>query len=238
MLELQLGTLPPDPAHPVIWEHIARALGLQKGAKVEKAQGFSGGLNDGVWNIKDAVQDVVLKLVKYKRGGDADRLISLARKFPGLLQDSALAFATKVLRCCGSDGQPHSDIIVMRRAIGEPLNDIAAHKVALKRVPDMMMILERLGRFLAEFHARYSNLQHGDFQPTNVFYCEASDHFTMIDVADLGPRHEKFESDVDHFVQSIGFLAISYGDQFEQEGVAHFKSGYAVRSRELGSGVA
>jgi len=232
VVELQFGELPPDPARPMVWQRLAKVLGLQTEARVQRLQGFSGGLNEGVWIVSDSLQDIVLKLVRYKRGGDGDRIAALSQNFPEIQCDNSLAFPIKVLRCCGPDGRAHSDIIAMPRAPGQPLNDIAAQKFAMKKVPEMMQIFERLGAFLADFHKRYGNCQHGDFQATNVFYSEATDCFTMIDVADIGPRHQKFATDEEHFVRSIGLLAMAYGEQFELDGVCHFKAGYGASSGE------
>ena len=59
-------------------------------------------------------------------------------------------------------------------------------------------ILTRLGGFLRRFHKRYAAggelLEHGDVQPSNIFFEESSGKFTLIDIGGMGQKTA--ESDV------------------------------------------
>eukprot|EP00747_Dinoflagellata_sp_TGD_P213253 gnl/TRDRNA2_/TRDRNA2_86237_c0_seq1.p1 gnl/TRDRNA2_/TRDRNA2_86237_c0~~gnl/TRDRNA2_/TRDRNA2_86237_c0_seq1.p1 ORF type:complete len:743 (-),score=104.90 gnl/TRDRNA2_/TRDRNA2_86237_c0_seq1:379-2607(-) len=186
MGDLQLGSMPFfDPAAPAQLSQLTTQLGLGKNTKAEKLGGFTGGLNEGVWVLKDAGlgnlvsrfngDDLVLKLVKCQRIApsiptEAENFSKIQSEFPGVASDPSLAFPVKLFSCLGNGGQKRYDLIVMRKVKGTSLAEVIANKWYGNQVPELMQILDRLGFTVAEFHARYCNWQHGDLQPSNVFF--------------------------------------------------------------------
>merc|ERR1740120_568334 len=76
----------------------------------------------------------------------------------------------------------------------------------------------------------YGNAQHGDFQPSNIFWDEESGQLALIDVGGMGIPTT--ESDVDHFSKAMRLPAESYGMQFAADAVRHFQQGYAEGRRQ------
>jgi len=230
--ELQIGAGRFDPSQPQLRSRLLEELGAQQGAKLEALGGFCGGLNEGMWMLNDPPRSLVLKLVKCQRFDsfptEVDKLVKLSREHPSIMDDPALAYPIKVFRCVGPAGQHRYDLIVMRRAPGQPLSDLVAARCHEKKVEDLMRIFEQLGRFLADFHKRYGNMQHGDFQPSNIFYDEVSRRFTMIDVADIGPQDPLSEADVKHFSSGLRLLSGLLGQRYCAEGRRRFEAGYGL----------
>jgi tRNA A-37 threonylcarbamoyl transferase component Bud32 len=156
---------------------------------------------------------------------EAERFAKLSREHPSIANDPAVAFPLKVFRCIGHGGAHSHDLIVMRKVRGQPLGDVIAVKRGTGQLQDVMRILRQLGSFLSRFHRSYNNKQHGDFQPSNVFYDESSGAFAMIDIADLGSTLHS-EGDVSHFCKSLQILSNCYGQQFYIEGKRNFEEGY------------
>jgi len=111
----------------------------------------------------------------------------------------------------------------MRHAAGQSLSAIIGLKWYANQGSEVMRIFEQLGGFLADFHLRYGHKQHGDFQPSNIWYDDTTGSFTLLDVSDIGPQ---IQSDVEHFSDSIRMFSQAYGPQFETEGLQHFMTGY------------
>lgn len=210
---------------------LASKLGLAQNAKVEALKSNGGGLNHGIWTFCDISQVLMLKLVPSQRHHpmvptECEGFLRLAREYPSLLHDQDLAFPLRIFRCQGPSGQKTHDLIVMRKAAGEIFSDIINRRCRNQQVSELMQDFEALGGFLANIHNKYG-LQHGDFQPSNIFFDEASRHFTMIDVADLAPQSTMVqESDVEHFCAGLRLLAKCFGDRLHSEGSWHFKAGY------------
>jgi hypothetical protein len=178
-------------------------------------------LNDGVWTLKGHGQDLILKLVTSSRQ-EGDKVLQLSAHHPDMLNDSLLAFPMQVARCVGADGTHRYDLIVMRRAQGARLGDYIGEKWYGGKSDSVMRLFQKLGSCLRKFHCRYRNSQHGDFQPSNIFYDEASDKFTLIDVADIGSHN----ADKKHFLKSLEILSRAYGAKFLSDASRAFESGY------------
>jgi serine/threonine protein kinase len=220
-----------DPARdPSLKSEILAKLGLPPSSRVEALSGNCGGRNQGVWTIQDSSSHtkLILKLVRSQGqigGSEAEKLRQLAGRYPLIVNDHAVAFPLKIFSCLEPSGSKSHDFIVMKKVAGEPVGDVIGMKWNCGRKAEVMNILRDLGAFLAQFHKRYANSQHCDFQPSNVFYDAASGKFALIDIADIGNQSCR-EGDVKHFVSSLGLLAVAYGDQFYSEGKRHFEEGY------------
>jgi tRNA A-37 threonylcarbamoyl transferase component Bud32 len=158
--------------------------------------------------------------------------MSLVSKYPSVAQDKGLAFPTKIVRC-SVNGESLHDLIVMPKVKGEDFSIFIGEKWYSginSGQPDgkneVFRAMEQLGRQLKEFHIRYGDAQHGDFQPSNVFYDKNANAFTFIDLADMGPQ-VKLENDVQQFKKSVNTFGYTYGAEFEQQSLSCFGRGYA-----------
>jgi len=231
-LELADGVF--DPLQPEITEQLIEKLGVGDGATVQKLPGFQGGLNEGVWTLTEAPcvdgssQDWIMKLVRGKRlvpalPTEAENLDRLASEHPGIGADALLAFPIRTLGCLGPSGKTH-DLIVMRKAPGERLAEVICQKWYAGQPEEIWGVIQSVGAATAEFHARYSNTQHGDLQPSNIFWDQASRQVTFIDVGGMGVPTER--GDVDHFTHAVHLLKQAYGEDFEAKCLRAFQSGY------------
>jgi len=215
---------------------------------------FGGGQNHGLWNLRSpgsagstsAVSsskeagarggqlNFVLKLVKSKRKGssiltEAEGFISLFEKHPAIVDDPHLAFPLKILKFMEPGGmRGEQDLIVMREVTGQRLSDLIAHKHNANQTPQIMQILEEIGSLLREFHTRYGNKQHGDFQPSNIMYDETTRRGVFIDISGMAQETSK-ETDMERFCGSLSLLSGFYGPQFFINGKRHIEKGYARR---------
>mmetsp|Transcript_73689 Transcript_73689/g.239988 ORF Transcript_73689/g.239988 Transcript_73689/m.239988 type:complete len:743 (+) Transcript_73689:159-2387(+) len=230
--EISVGADKFDPAQPQLLQQLKQKLGLPQNATIVTMKGFTGGMNEGVWYAKcPGREDLVLKLVRCKRIAqnvltEAENFAKLQQDLPGLIQDPMLAFPVKILSCNDRAGQKKHDLIVMKKIRGQRFaewigrkwysNPSEKHQVYQK--------FEECGAWLAEFHANYGNSQHGDFQPSNVFYDEDLNTFCFIDIG--GMCIPTTETDVEHFVRSLALLSENYGHEFAVEGRTYFERGY------------
>jgi hypothetical protein len=216
---------------------------------------FGGGQNHGLWNLRSpgsvgstrssvssskeagargAQLNFVLKLVKSKRKGssiltEAEGFISLFEKHPAIVDDPHLAFPLKILKFTEPGGmRGEQDLIVMREVPGQRLSDLIAHKHNANQTAQIMQILEEIGSLLREFHARYGNKQHGDFQPSNIMYDETTRRGVFIDISGMAQETSK-ETDMERFCGSLSLLSGFYGPQFFINGKRHIEKGYARR---------
>lgn len=246
--DLEMGGDSFDPTTPALLSQLIAKLGYASDATIAKKEGFAGGLNEGVWFIRDSQhqkaagedrlvqpRQSVLKLVKCTTSHpsiptEAQNFLEVHRKFPCMREDVALEFPLKLLSCQGLDGDKRYDLIIMNRAPGKLLSDVIAEKLALKaHYPDqgerLMQVFERVGASLRSFHKRYENVQHGDFQPANIFYHEQTGAITLIDLGGMGDPSIK-ESDLDHFAVAIKLLGEYLGEQLVTSAMEHFRQGY------------
>jgi len=231
MEEIVIGSGPFNPTTGSVFSQLVSKMGLGSNCTVEEMTGFKGGLNEGIWFLRDpnSSEELVLKLVRCHRIAagiltEAENLLKLARDFPSIVEDRLVSFPVRLFGCFGSDGAKRHDLIVMRKMAGERLAEVVARKWYKSQVPQLMRILERLGRALAGFHGRYTGCQHGDFQPSNVFYDEDSDEITLIDIGGMGVPTT--ETDIQHFTKSMALMASAYGPELYQDGVRVLEQGY------------
>lgn len=210
-------------------------IGCTQHAEVQEMKGFAGGLNLGVWYVSDPMyeQEFVLKLVRGHRIAsgvptEVENLRRLAVQHPEMLNDEVLSFPFKVFDCISPELK--LDLIVMRKVPGQRLAEIIATKCAFCQMDKLMPIFRRIGQVLAQFHTRYHNLQHGDFQPSNIFVDEGTDDVIFIDVGGIGVP--TVDDDRQHFFKAMRILADNYGPQFEREGRAYFDEGYELGRRQ------
>lgn len=238
--ELRITTQSFDPSNPSVRAQLLGLLGLGPGAVIEEMKGFKGGLNEGVWFASDRARpapggggpgrELVLKLVRGTRIDqnlltEGENLQKIAREHPKATSDPALAFPLRVVAVVGLGGARKHDLIVMRKVRGERLAEVIARKWYRGEVNQIMRLLERLGTCLGEFHTRYSGVQHGDFQPSNIIYDDERDALVMIDVGGMGVP--TMQGDVAHFCKSLRLLAEAYGTGLANDGTRRFEQGYA-----------
>lgn len=222
-----------EPGNSPIREQLVEHLGLQSDCSIEDFQGFRGGLNDGVWFVVQPGLELVLKLVRCYRVcptvlTEAENFMKLSREYPSALSDQRLSFPLKMFSCFGPDGAKRHDLIVMRKVRGERLAEMIARKWYGNQVPSLHRCFERVGASLSEFHARYANLQHGDLQPSNIFYDEESDEPSFIDIGGMGVP--TIDSDLEHMATSMRLLGDCYSHQLVADCLAHFERGYKQAS--------
>jgi len=230
--ELHLGAEPIfDPLRPALRAQLLEKLRIPAAtARVAAMEGFRGGLNEGVWYVSSPGRDeLVLKLVRCKRLAaniptEAENFMKLYREHPTAYRDPTLALPFKIFGCIGRGGMKMHDLIVMQRVRGERLAEWMAKKWYKSQAEEMYQLFERLGASLAEYHARYGGAQHGDFQPSNIFYDETADALYFIDMGGMGVP--TVENDVEHFVKSLMLLSQSYNSSAAIEGEHYFKRGY------------
>jgi len=231
--DLQYDTVDFDPAGLRCKHQLTGKLGLSSNARIETLSGNTGGLNQGMWTMSDSAKTLMLKLVRAQRRHpsmptETEKFMKLARECPNLVHDRDLSFPSKIFRCRGPSGHNTHDLIVMFKAPGQSFTNVINNKCCTRQIPELMEIFEALGSFLANIHNKYG-LRHGDFQPSNVFYDEATRHFTMIDIADFAPpgNFGVQESDVEHFCSGVRLLTRMHGEQIQCEGLHRFKAGYS-----------
>lgn len=241
--ELDIGSGAFDPTQPEMHQTLASMLGYSSDSVIEEMTGFRGGLNEGVWFLCDErqqppVRDLVLKLVKCTRISasiltEAENFVKMFAEYPKIVKDPAVAFPVRIFKCLGPgpERQHRYDLIVMWKVKGERLAELIAHKWYQKQLEPLWQILSRLGQTLAAFHFRYNENQHGDFQPSNVFYDEDTGELALIDIGGMGVQSS--ESDIEHFGKSLKLLADVYGSQILLEGLRAFQAGYdeSIRAR-------
>lgn len=225
-----------DPTRPALKHQISSALGLAQNALVEAKQGHRGGMNEGVWIIRDQSQSYVMKLVKgsnaFGMPTEAEKLIKLRCEHPNIINDASLAFPVKIFWCAAPGVGRRYELIVMQQVPGTLLSELIANMLGVSRGDNLgkvTQVFEHLGRFLADFQMRYGNKQHNDFQPSNIFYDPAIGKFTLIDVSDIGLKTATAEADSDRFTASLSLLSKCYGQNFYHEGKRAFEAGYRAR---------
>lgn len=227
--DLQIGPGNFDPKQPHILSQLVAKLGLSSPA-VEPLQGFIGGRNEGVWILTDRQgarnEQYVLKLVSCHRihhtlPTDTENFLKLSKDHPGLSNDKEIAFPLMLFACQGG-GPRRYDLIVMKSAPGERLCDLLNFMWQAKKMQNMMKILRCVGACLKRFHIHYGNTQHTDMQSANVFWDEATQAVTFIDLGGMGLAAAR--PDNEHFKYSFRMMAEKWGASVE--GCHAFDAGY------------
>jgi len=181
------------------------------------------------------VKDLVLKLVKCSRLGprcltEAENFVKLNNDHPKISKDPLVAFPVRIFKCHGPGPErPHRyDLVVMWKVTGERMAEFIAHKWYAKEFDDLWQVFERVGQTLASFHQRYGDSQHGDFQPSNVFYDQETGDMSLIDIGGMGVPTS--ETDFEHFNKALKLLADVYGSQL-LTGQKSFETGHTAGMR-------
>lgn len=222
-----------DPTQdPYVKAQILSKMGLSQKTLIEKLPPhISGGQNHGVWVLRDTRSNnvLILKLVPstplYGIPSEATRLRNLALQHPFIVSDNSVAFPLKIFKCMGPAGEHSFDFIVMRKVAGEPLTDIITKSDRAGAMPQCMLIFRELGIFLAQFHKRYSNKQHGDFHTSNIYYDASSGSFSLIDIGNLGNKCVK-KRDTEYFLETLSSMWAM--KSCLTEGKRNFEEGYRL----------
>jgi len=226
---LRLGGGPFDPALYHVRSQLLAALGVSQSCSIKASEGFSGGMNAGIWFMDDGRDQFVLKLVKFDptqpaQFVEADSFQKLYKENPELATDESVAFPLKVLKILGSGNSRQHDLIVMRRVQGQSLDKVIFDHKQRSKMPNLKDVFKRVAESLFNLHLRYDGRQHSDAGPQNIFYDEATKQVTFIDIGFMGVKTRK--TDVEHFSGAIERLAeVKYGDEL-LEALHHFELGY------------
>jgi len=225
-----------DPSLEPLKSQLLAKLCRDASTTVTPMGGFCGGMNEGLWWVEnDTTQTLVLKLVRGKRTGaftglpsEVEKFVAVHKAFPSIATDAQLAFPVKMFNCIGPSGHLH-DIIAMPMVEGERLSDWMAMKWYAGQKAPVFTAFEQLGVFLKRFHRDYNMFQHGDFQPSNIFYEEQSGRFALVDIADMAlmSMSQHSESDGAHFVAALKIMSAGYGAEFFEVGKQRFEAAYA-----------
>jgi len=231
--ELQFSGTHFDPTRQPLRSQLLSRLGVSQTSLLEELKGNCGGLNQGVWVVKDNSQKFMLKLVKgvnsFGMPTEGEKFFRILNEHPGISTDQTLSFPVKIIRLVSLGQGKLYELIVMRKAPGALLSEHIATMRSENRVQQLLQIFEQCGQFLAEFHACYDNKQHNDFQPSNIFYDPVTSRFTLIDLADMGPKIH--EADVERFANALSILSNCYGQQFYIDAKRYFEAGYSRARR-------
>jgi len=229
--DLQIGTGKFDPRQPNVLSQLVAKLGITGTPAVEQLKGFTGGQNEGIWIITDMQgtksEQYVLKLISCHRchptwPTETENFLKLSKDHPGLSNDKEVTFPLKLF-ACQNPGPRRYDLIVMRPAPGTRLAEVLHTKWHAKQIPDLMKILRCVGASLKRFHIQYGNTRHADFQSANVFWDDATQAVTIIDLGGMGLT--TIESDNDHFKKALRMTTQSWG-AIREDGCRAFDAGY------------
>jgi|Transcript_766 tRNA A-37 threonylcarbamoyl transferase component Bud32 len=233
--DFQLDQSEFDPSRPQLKARLLEKLGLESAVVEKLIPENAGGFNDGIWIVSNArTVGLVLKLVPRRRQHDdrktdAEKYHELQGRCPNILAEFSLTFPVKILRLKEPSGAYDKDLIVMRKAMGMQMTQHLFEKFHAGREAELPSIFQEFGRFMKTIHLGYKGMQHGDCQPSNVFYDEVSRCFTLVDVADFGfgPfMAQGGENDVAHFVDGLRTLTQWYGQSLIENCAKHFQMGY------------
>lgn len=231
VFEFQIGDQAFDPTTESVKTQLLSKLQISGPVAIDVLPN-AGGLNSGMWTLRSASrEDLILKLVSASKA-EGDMLLNLHRSHPAIIQDPSLSFPVQIFQCLGSDGRKRYDLFIMEKAHGESLADYIGKQWWVHGPAPVMRVLKQVGRSLRDFHTRYHKSQHGDFQPSNIFYDEAADKITLIDIAGMGaPTHH---TDKEHFHEALKLIAPAYelfGAKFLIDASQAFEEGYSQITR-------
>jgi hypothetical protein len=234
--DLQIGQCVDPSKDTSLRLQILSKLGLRQDSRIE-ALVNDGQLNEGIWHIQgtdssNRSKSFVLKVVKQDNSygcSESQKLLRFSQMYPSIRCDNSVAFPTKIFNCIDHAGTLAYQCIVMPKVVGKELGEFICQKWQREEKELVMQILYNLGVFLADFHKRYDNHQHGDFHESNVFYDESSCIFTLIDLAELGSSTSDLEGDMEQFMQRLSSLSNEYGEEFSTSAKKQFEEGYMAR---------
>jgi len=235
--QLHLGGRPFDPSRQPVLGQLLAELGACPKARIEPMKGCGGGLNQGIWLLSGAGEDLVLKLVRFDPLApsqliEAANFSKMQEEFMSIGNDTMLTFPSHIFHVLGPGGVRNRDLIVMRRAPGVLLADLIAERCSTGQMQELMSILEKVGASTAEFHHRYRGKQHCDLGPHNIFFDEETGRTTFIDLGGMG--NKVAQQDVDRFARIACRISGFYGQNLEK-GVEVFREGYAHAAAQLTS---
>jgi hypothetical protein len=157
-----------------------------------------------------------------------------------MVTEFSLTFPVKILQLEEPSGAINKDLIVMRQAIGMQIPQYMWTSFYSGRSAELPSIFYEFGKFLNAIHSTYRvddrSMQHGDCQPSNVFYDESTGVFTLVDTADFGFGPylvQGGEDDVQYFVDGLENLAPWYGKALMEDCVLFFRMGYYTDRDDL-----
>eukprot|EP00427_Karlodinium_veneficum_P031271 CAMPEP_0169192908 /NCGR_PEP_ID=MMETSP1016-20121227/5882_1 /TAXON_ID=342587 /ORGANISM="Karlodinium micrum, Strain CCMP2283" /LENGTH=355 /DNA_ID=CAMNT_0009269313 /DNA_START=9 /DNA_END=1076 /DNA_ORIENTATION=- len=183
---------------------------------------------------------LVLKLVPHhheKRKTDREKYIELLKRCPRIVSDPSITVPIKIFQLSGPDGAKRKDLIVMRQASGMQITQHLYYKFhgGGERIGELLNIFKCFGRFLRDIHQVYriggKSMQHGDCQPSNIFFDDNSGSFTLIDVADFGVGlylGSGRDDDVERFIAALVSLKVCYSQSLIDACVNEFRAGYGT----------
>lgn len=216
-----------DPSRHSLKPLIFEVLGVSPNAVMQRMEKTHGGLNQGLWSVRDSSHQFVLKMVTCTRfmglPTEAEAFASLSRRAPELAEDASISFPVKIFHCRCSDGQM-KDVIAMRRVEGTCFADLVMSRLSSGRTWELGRELKAFGKFLADFHGRHK-MQHADLTLANIIYNERSRQFYLIDVAEMGNPRIK-ETDAEHFVTGLRTMTKRHGTRAFEDCKKHFEDGF------------
>lgn len=233
IFEMQMQDEIFDPTHAETREEILKQLGASSNSVISGLEGFSGGLNEGIWFLSEPSKvrgDLTLKLVKGSRKypefpTEAENLLRLHKAYPSIVEDLSVSFPFQIGHLFTPSLEKY-DLLVMRRAAGKSFSDHISLKCCFRQMGKLQDIMGRIGSSLHRFHVNYGGQQHGDLQASNIFYDEENDAVTFIDVGGIGIP--TMESDSEHFQKSMRLCYGGYGPEIMVDGMACFLQGLGV----------
>jgi len=222
-----------DPSSMEVRHDLLKQLGASPDSVIKKMEGFSGGLNEGIWFLSEPSkvrEELTLKLVRGTRKypefpTEAENLLRLYQSYPGIVMDSSVAFPLQIFHVSTSSSEKY-DLLVMRKAPGQSFTDHITLKCCFRQMGKLQDIMGKIGECLQRLHANYGGQQHGDFQPSNIFYDEKADLVTLIDMGGLGIP--TMLNDSEHFEKSMRLCYSGYGPELMVDGMARFLESLGV----------
>jgi hypothetical protein len=239
--DLQMDQCDFDPSRPQLKAKLMEKLGLEKAVIDKLDPDNSGCFNDGIWIVSDAATTgLVLKLVPHQNPGrkaDREKYAEIQQRCPKILTEFSMTFPIMIFQLIEPSGAIKKDLIVMRKAMGMQITQHLFCSFHGGRTAELPAIFQDFGKFIKAIHLTYrvngKSMQHGDCQPSNVFYDEVSRVFTLVDVADFGfgpYLAEGGEDDVQHFIDGLHTLTEWYGKALIEDCAKHFRRGNGVSS--------
>lgn len=238
---LDLGGCPFNPFLPQLRSRLLDALGASPASQFKEFKGCyaedtnktiwfnAGNSNEGIWFMQDCDEEFVLKLVKanaqnFTQCSESDHFQRLYQEMPYIVNDLSVGFPIKIFKIVGPRGVRQYDLHIMRRVPGRSLETIIEGYWKNGRKQELKNIFRRVGEFVRHFHERYNSTQHNDVGPQNIFFDEATEQVSIIDLGMMGFSLTKNDCQV--FASYVHSLVKTYGPEI-LKGVTYFDQGYS-----------